>query len=122
MAVTEGGGAHVAQPDGAFAAAVDKSVAVVWVELSGSDHLCQLLHVGWLDVHDVWQDESRLLVPAADLSTPAFSVPLHKPCLPHRTALLWSASAPWLRRADATKRVLQPLLPPDIHPLCTDVP
>lgn len=122
VAVTERGGAHVAQPDGAFAAAVHKGVAVVRVELSGSDHLCQLLHVGRLDVHDVWQDESRLLAPAADLSTPAFSIPLHKPCNPHRAALLCSVSAPRLHGADAAKHALQPLLPPGIHPLHADVP
>lgn len=82
VAVTEGGGAHVTQPDGAFAAAVDKGVAVVRVELSGSDHLCQLLHVGWLDVHDVWQEKSRLLAPAADLSAPIFPSPCTNPAFP----------------------------------------
>lgn len=44
---------HVTQAQGAFAAAVDKQVTVVRVKLSRCDHLCQILHVGWLDVHDV---------------------------------------------------------------------
>lgn len=72
VAVAEGGGAHVAQPDGAFAAAVDKGVAVVRVELGGRDHLRQLLHVGRFDVHDVWQGESRSPPqPDADPAPPA---------------------------------------------------
>lgn len=45
---------HVTQPDGPLAAAVYKGVAVVGVELSCCDHLRELLHVGWLDVHDIW--------------------------------------------------------------------
>lgn len=45
---------HVTQPDCPLAAAVYEGVAVVGVELSCSDHLCELLHVGWLDVHDIW--------------------------------------------------------------------
>lgn len=73
VAVTERGGSHVTQPDGAFAAAVDEGVAVVRVELSSRDHLCQLLHVGWFDVHNVWQGESRRPLqsrPRRSLSTP----------------------------------------------------
>lgn len=54
MPVTQGRGAHVTQPDGSLAAAVDEHIALVWVELSGSDDFCQLLHVSWLDVHNVW--------------------------------------------------------------------
>lgn len=54
VAVAEGRGAHIAQPDGAFAAAVHEGVAVVGVELCSGDHLRQLLHVGRLDVHDIW--------------------------------------------------------------------
>ena len=45
---------HVTQPDCAFAAAVHEGVAVVGVELGRRDHLRELLHVGWLDVHDIW--------------------------------------------------------------------
>lgn len=46
---------HVAEAQGAFAATVDKQVAVVGVELGSCDHLRQVLHVGRLDVHDVWR-------------------------------------------------------------------
>lgn len=52
--VTQCGCTHVTQPDCPLAAAVYKGVAVVGVELSCCDHLCELLHVGWLDVHDIW--------------------------------------------------------------------
>lgn len=52
--VTQGGCPHVAQPDCPLAAAVYKGVAVMGVELGCRDHLCELLHVGWLDVHDIW--------------------------------------------------------------------
>lgn len=52
--VAQGGGAHVAQADGALAAAVHEHVALVWVQLRRRDHLRQLLHVGRLEVHDVW--------------------------------------------------------------------
>lgn len=52
--VTQGRGPHVAQPDCPLAAAVYKGVAVVGVELGRRNHLCELLHVGWLDVHDIW--------------------------------------------------------------------
>lgn len=55
VSVAQGRGAHVAQPDGPLAAAVHKHVALVRVELSRSDHLCQLLHIRGLDVHDVWK-------------------------------------------------------------------
>lgn len=51
--VTKCGGTHVTQADGAFAAAVDKSVTLVRVEFRCCDHLCQLLHVGRLYVHNV---------------------------------------------------------------------
>lgn len=45
---------HVTEAQRALAAAVDKQVTVVGVKLSRCDHFCQILHVGWLDVHDVW--------------------------------------------------------------------
>lgn len=51
--VTQGRRPHVAEPQGALAAAVDEEVAVVGVELGGGDHLGEVLHVGRLDVHDV---------------------------------------------------------------------
>lgn len=53
MVIAERSGPHVAQTDRAFTAAVDKRVALVRVELCCCDHLGQLLHVGWLNVHDV---------------------------------------------------------------------
>lgn len=52
--VTERCFPHVTQAQGAFAAAVDKQVTVVGVKLCRCDHLCQILHVGWLDVYNVW--------------------------------------------------------------------
>ena len=53
MLVAKRGLPHVAEPYGAFAAAVGEGVAVLRVELCRRDHLRQLLHVGRLDVHDV---------------------------------------------------------------------
>ena len=53
MRITERFDAHVAEPNGAFAARVDEGVAVVRVKLCRRDHLGQLLHVLRLDVHDV---------------------------------------------------------------------
>ena len=53
--VTERRRPHVAQPDGPLAAAVHEGVAVVGVELGRRDHLRELLHVGRLDVHDIWR-------------------------------------------------------------------
>lgn len=50
---------HVTEAQGAFAATIDKQVAVVGVELGRCDHLRQVLHVGRLDVHDVWEGGSR---------------------------------------------------------------
>lgn len=54
VSVTQGRGAHVTQPDCPFATAVHEGVAVVGMELSCCDHLRELLHVGRLDVHDIW--------------------------------------------------------------------
>lgn len=54
VVVAQRGGPHVAQADGALAAAVDERVALVGVELGRRDHLRQLLHVRRLDVHNVW--------------------------------------------------------------------
>ena len=52
---------HVTQPDCPFAAAVHEGVAVVGVELSRRDHLRELLHVGWLDVHDIGEGNGNPL-------------------------------------------------------------
>lgn len=51
--VTECGGSHVTEAQGALAAAVHKQVAVVRVELCCCYHLRQILHVGWFDVHNI---------------------------------------------------------------------
>lgn len=51
--VAQSGTPHVAQADGAFAAAVDERVALVRVELCRRDDLRELLHVGWLDVNNI---------------------------------------------------------------------
>lgn len=119
MAVAEGGGAHVAQPDGAFAAAVDKGVAVVRVELGGRDHLRQLLHVGWFDVHDVWQGESRSPTqpspaPAPPSASPPAGVsghlgfpspPGHRVFLGSSTVLGQNAVPRWQRPAQGTANI-----------------
>lgn len=55
MFVTERRLSHVAQAYGALAAAVGKGVTLLRVELGRGDHLRQLLHVGRLDVHNVWE-------------------------------------------------------------------
>lgn len=57
--VTQGGRTHVTEAQGALAAAVDEEVAVMRVELGRSDHLREVLHVSWFDVHDVWAAGSR---------------------------------------------------------------
>lgn len=57
--VTQSGCAHVAETQGALAAAVDKEVAVVGVKLRRRDHFREVLHIGWLDVHDVWPIKER---------------------------------------------------------------
>lgn len=54
MLVAQRRSPHVAQTDGSLAAAVDEGVTLVGVELGRRDHLRQLLHVGGLDVNDVW--------------------------------------------------------------------
>ena len=45
---------HVTQSDGPFAAGINELIAVDRVELGSSDDFRQFLHVGWFDVHDVW--------------------------------------------------------------------
>lgn len=44
---------HVTQADGAFATAVHKYIALVWMALSSCDYFCQFLHVGGLDVYNI---------------------------------------------------------------------
>jgi hypothetical protein len=54
MLVTERRVTHVGQFDVAFRAGVHKQVAVRWVELGCSYDFGELLHVDWLDVHNVY--------------------------------------------------------------------
>ena len=44
---------HVAELDGALAAAVHEKVALNGVKLCSGDHFLELLHVCRLDIHDV---------------------------------------------------------------------
>lgn len=53
VSVTERRGSHVAQAQGALAAAVHKQVAVVRMKLCCCYHLRQIFHVGRLDVYNV---------------------------------------------------------------------
>ena len=53
MFVTECGGSHITEAQGALAAAVHKQMAVVRVKLCRCYHLREVLHVGWFDVHDI---------------------------------------------------------------------
>ena len=54
MLVTECLLPHVTEANGALAATVYEHVAAGRVELRGCDHLRQFLHVGRLDIHNVW--------------------------------------------------------------------
>lgn len=58
MFVTESWCPHVAESQGSFAAAVDKEIAVMGMKLRGCNHFCQVLHVGWLYIYDVWMETS----------------------------------------------------------------
>ena len=60
MCITQSLFPHVAQPDGALAAAVDKLVTANGMEDGGSDDLCQLLHVSGLDVHNILERGGRV--------------------------------------------------------------
>lgn len=53
--VTERSLSHVTQAYWALAAAVGEGVTLLRVKLCGGDHFRQLLHVGGLDVHNVWE-------------------------------------------------------------------
>lgn len=59
MLVAQGSCPHVTEPQGALAAAIDKEVAVMGMELRCCDHLCEVFHVGWLDVNDIWVGEVK---------------------------------------------------------------
>lgn len=58
--------AHVSQLDGTTRAAVDEKVAALRMKARRCDHLCQLLHVLWLDVHDIETDLAVVHVPEVD--------------------------------------------------------
>lgn len=53
MGITQGRCPHVTQADCSFTAAVDEQVTVLRVKLGCCDHLCQVLHVYWFNVHNV---------------------------------------------------------------------
>ena len=53
MSITECLLPHVTQSNCPFTTAVDKLVALDWVEDGSGDDFGQLLHVGWLDVDNV---------------------------------------------------------------------
>lgn len=58
MFVTEGWCSHVTESQGAFAAAVDKEIAVMGMKLRGCNYFCQVLHIGWLYIYNVWMEVS----------------------------------------------------------------
>lgn len=93
VAVAEGSGAHVAQADGALAAAVHEGVAVVRVELGRRDHLRQLLHVGRFDVHNVWQGWSRSPCSPAQIPRPLLLLSLGTGASPHPLQTVCSGQA-----------------------------
>ena len=53
--VTECSRPHVTQTDGAFATAVHKYITLVWMALCSRDDFRQFLHVGRLDVYNIWE-------------------------------------------------------------------
>lgn len=55
MPIAERRCSHVTQANGAFATAVHKHVALVWMTLGSCDYFCQLLHVGRFDVYNIWE-------------------------------------------------------------------
>ena len=57
---------HVTESYCPFAGTVDEEIALLGMELRSSDDLCELLHVGRLDVHDVKGLVGALHVPEVD--------------------------------------------------------
>lgn len=55
MPIAERCRSHVTQANGAFATAVHKHIALVWMTLGSCDYFCQLLHVGRFDVYNIWE-------------------------------------------------------------------
>jgi len=53
VVITESPLSHIAELDGALAAAVHEKVALNRVKLRGSDHFLKFLHVRGLDVNNV---------------------------------------------------------------------
>lgn len=54
MFITKSPFPHVTQPDASLTAAVDKHVTFLGVKLCSRDDFCQLLHVGWFDVNNIF--------------------------------------------------------------------
>lgn len=57
--ITERCCSHVTQADSAFATAVHKYIALVWMALSSCDYFRQFLHVGGLDVYNICEHTVR---------------------------------------------------------------
>lgn len=55
MPIAECSRSHVTQADGAFATAVHKYIALMWMALSSCDYFSQFFHVGGLDVYNIWE-------------------------------------------------------------------
>jgi hypothetical protein len=53
MLVAQGTLTHVGQLDGALGTRIHEPIAANGMELSRCDDLCELLHVGWLDVDNI---------------------------------------------------------------------
>mmetsp|Transcript_50687 Transcript_50687/g.162253 ORF Transcript_50687/g.162253 Transcript_50687/m.162253 type:complete len:260 (+) Transcript_50687:121-900(+) len=63
MAVAQRRVAHVGQADAPLAAAIRKQAAVARMEVCRGDHLCEVLHIGRLNVHNVEALVADLQVP-----------------------------------------------------------
>ena len=63
MLVTESLRSHITQAYCSLATAIYKRAALGGVELRRRDNLSQLLHIGRLDVHDVWGNQVKVHQP-----------------------------------------------------------
>jgi hypothetical protein len=66
MLIAERTFSHVCKLDCAFRACIHEPVAALRVEFGGRDDLCQLLHIGWLDVDDVETLVLNIQIPQVD--------------------------------------------------------
>lgn len=66
MLIAESTLPHICQFDSAFRACVHEPIAANGVKFSGGDNLCQLLHIGGLDVNDVEALVLNVEVPEVD--------------------------------------------------------